>query len=72
MSFIFQKKLENNEYQSITEFAEDVRLIFTNCYRYNGPETDVVMMAKQLQDAFESRFAILGQPNAMGDSAKVG
>ena len=34
-----------------------MRLIFTNCYRYNPPDSDVVMMAKKLQDVFETRFA---------------
>ena len=71
--FFLQKKLEKNEYKTVMEFAEDVRLIFTNCYRYNSPETDVVAMAKQLEAAFESRFAhiLSGEPNAMGDSGKV-
>ena len=39
------------------EFATDVRLIFSNCYKYNPPEHDVVKMAKKLSDAFEVRFA---------------
>ena len=42
-------KMESHAYQSATDFAEDVRVIFTNCYRYNPPESDVVMMAKKLQ-----------------------
>ena len=41
--------MEAQEYASAQDFAEDVRLIFTNCYRYNPPESDVVMMAKKLQ-----------------------
>ena len=44
-----KRKVENNDYASAAEFAEDTRLIFTNCYRYNSPESDVVMMAKKLQ-----------------------
>lgn len=52
-----KNKLENRLYGSAQEFAEDVRLIFTNCYRYNPPDSDVVMMAKKLQDVFEIRFA---------------
>ena len=31
------------------EFALDMRLIFTNCYKYNPPEHDVVAMARKLQ-----------------------
>jgi hypothetical protein len=34
-----------------------MRLIFTNCYKYNPPEHDVVKMARKLQDVFEMKFA---------------
>ncbi|XP_060069742.1 bromodomain-containing protein 3-like [Ylistrum balloti] len=52
-----KRKLETREYSCPSEFAEDVRLIFTNCYRYNPPDSDVVMMAKKLQDVFEMKYA---------------
>ncbi len=41
--------MENREYNDPTEFASDVRLTFTNCYRYNPPEHEVVKMCKKLQ-----------------------
>lgn len=44
-----QRKFDNREYRTANEFAEDVRLVFTNCYRYNAVESDVVMMARKLQ-----------------------
>jgi len=44
-----QRKFDAREYRSAGEFAEDVRLVFTNCYRYNAVESDVVMMARKLQ-----------------------
>lgn len=50
-------KVETNKYRSAAEFATDMRLIFTNCYKYNPPEHDVVAMARKLQDVFEMRFA---------------
>lgn len=31
------------------DFAADIRLIFTNCYKYNPPEHDVVKMGRKLQ-----------------------
>jgi len=46
---IIQRKMESGEYRLATEFAEDVRLVFTNCYRYNPPGSDVVGMARKLQ-----------------------
>merc|ERR1719225_1936576 len=50
-------KMEGREYRSPAEFAIDMRLIFTNCYKYNPPDHDVVAMARKLQDVFEMRYA---------------
>ena len=47
--YLFQRKFEAGEYRTASEFAEDVRLVFTNCYRYNAPGSDVVTMARKLQ-----------------------
>lgn len=41
--------MEGRDYNSSSEFAADVRLMFSNCYRYNPPDHDVVKMARQLQ-----------------------
>lgn len=41
--------MDAREYKNATEFATDVRLIFTNCYKYNPPDHDVVAMARKLQ-----------------------
>lgn len=48
-------KLNKREYRTAADFAADVRLIFTNCYKYNPPNHDVVTMARKLQDVFEMR-----------------
>ncbi|CAG9772952.1 unnamed protein product [Ceutorhynchus assimilis] len=52
-----KRKMDSREYRSAQEFAEDVRLIFTNCYKYNPSDHDVVAMARKLQDVFEVKFA---------------
>ncbi|XP_076353714.1 bromodomain-containing protein 3-like isoform X2 [Tachypleus tridentatus] len=52
-----KQKFESREYKSPEEFASDVRLIFTNCYKYNPPDHDVVAMARKLQDVFEMSYA---------------
>lgn len=52
-----KQKMDNREYKTAQEFASDVRLIFTNCYKYNPADHDVVGMARKLQDVFEMRFA---------------
>lgn len=50
-------KMDEREYKSAAEFEADVRLIFSNCYKYNPPDHDVVKMGRKLQDVFEMRFA---------------
>lgn len=52
-----KEKLERGEYANADEFANNVRLTFTNTYRYNPPDHDVVKMAKQVEEIFEDRFA---------------
>ncbi|XP_061733063.1 bromodomain-containing protein 2-like isoform X1 [Nerophis ophidion] len=50
-------KMEKGEYQDVQSFAADVRLIFSNCYKYNHPGHSVVALAKKLQGLFERLFA---------------
>lgn len=52
-----KRKMDEREYKTAAEFEADVRLIFTNCYKYNPPDHDVVKMGRKLQDVFEVRFA---------------
>ncbi|KAL7854049.1 hypothetical protein AOLI_G00208930 [Acnodon oligacanthus] len=52
-----KKKMDSREYQDAQSFAADVRLMFSNCYKYNPPDHEVVAMARRLQDVFEMRFA---------------
>uniref|UniRef100_A0A3B3Q5L2 Bromodomain-containing protein 2 n=1 Tax=Paramormyrops kingsleyae TaxID=1676925 RepID=A0A3B3Q5L2_9TELE len=52
-----KRKMDSREYQDAQQFAADVRLMFSNCYKYNPPDHDVVSMARKLQDVFEFRFA---------------
>ena len=46
---LLQRKYELREYRTPSDMADDVRLVFTNCYRYNPVESDVVAMARKLQ-----------------------
>lgn len=49
-SFVLaQRKMDNREYRDSQQFAADVRLMFSNCYKYNPPDHDVVSMARKLQ-----------------------
>ncbi|XP_045064073.1 bromodomain-containing protein 3-like isoform X7 [Coregonus clupeaformis] len=52
-----KKKIDGREYPDAQMFAADVRIMFSNCYKYNPPDHEVVAMARKLQDVFEMRFA---------------
>ncbi|KAG8447539.1 hypothetical protein GDO86_014877 [Hymenochirus boettgeri] len=52
-----KKKMDGREYPDAQAFAADIRLMFSNCYKYNPPDHEVVAMARKLQDVFEMRFA---------------
>ncbi|XP_056596972.1 bromodomain-containing protein 2a isoform X1 [Triplophysa dalaica] len=52
-----KRKMDHREYRDALQFAADIRLMFSNCYKYNPPDHDVVAMARKLQDVFEFSFA---------------
>ena len=47
-----RKRLNTSFYQSADQCIGDFNLVFTNCYRYNKPDTDIVMMAKIMEKLF--------------------
>ncbi|KAI2809389.1 hypothetical protein BLOT_000538 [Blomia tropicalis] len=49
--------IETGKYLTINEFASDMRLMFSNCLRYNTPESPVIEQARQLREVFEYQFA---------------
>ncbi|XP_032384391.1 bromodomain-containing protein 4 isoform X3 [Etheostoma spectabile] len=66
-----KKKLDNRQYRDAQEFAADVRLMFSNCYKYNPPDHDVVGMARNLQlKAVHEQLAALSQPPAIKPKKK--
>ena len=52
-----KERMDRREYKITLDFADDLRLIFTNCYYYNPVDSDVVQMAKKLQGVFEMKYA---------------
>ncbi|XP_047154636.1 transcription factor GTE8 isoform X1 [Vigna umbellata] len=49
-------KLETNGYSGTEEFADDVRLTFSNAMTYNPPGNDVHLMAKDLRRIFDRKW----------------
>jgi hypothetical protein len=51
-----KKKLEKKDYYSAKECIADFRLIFNNCYLYNRPQDDVVLMCQTVEKLFETKL----------------
>jgi bromodomain-containing factor 1 len=49
-------KLKEQQYGSGDEFYADVKLVFKNCYRYNGIDSPVAQLAKQLEKVFDKKW----------------
>lgn len=48
-----ETKLNNSDYSSVEEFVADVRLVFNNCFKYNGPEAMISVLCQNVESAFE-------------------
>lgn len=54
-----KKRLENTYYWSGKECIQDFNTMFTNCYVYNKPGEDVVVMAQALEKLFLTKVYFL-------------
>lgn len=52
-----QSKFDKNEYKSEDDFAFDMRLMFENCYLFNGRDHQIAPFCQIFQDAFEEKFS---------------
>lgn len=59
-----KRKLDDGEYLTASEFREDLRLMFRNCYTFNPPGTDVHELGKKLEALFEQKWAEMPPPRA--------
>ena len=59
-----------NHYNSVDDFAADVRLVFTNAKTYNIEFSDIHEMAKLVQNVFEDKFGAVfkGTPSKLYNS----
>lgn len=74
-----KKRLENNYYWTAGECMQDFNTMFTNCYIYNKPTDDIVLMAQALEKIFLQKVASMPQeevellpPPPKGKSRKPG
>eukprot|EP00039_Didymoeca_costata_P001312 m.51471 g.51471 ORF g.51471 m.51471 type:complete len:730 (+) comp10736_c0_seq3:86-2275(+) len=65
-----RSKLDSGEYHSAEAFIADIRLIFSNCLRYNPPGSEVAVKGQQLQHAFEIFLEKMPEPSKQPSSSK--
>ncbi|XP_017018840.1 bromodomain-containing protein 3 [Drosophila kikkawai] len=63
-------RLDTGVYQTCTEFAKDMRLIFYNTYLYTPPNHLCHVMAKKLELIFEALYAKVHRTYADGSNPK--
>lgn len=47
---------QNPRYHNADEFVADVRLVFTNCLTFNGPDHIIVAMGKRVEEIFDKQM----------------
>ncbi|GFS24850.1 hypothetical protein ElyMa_003426900 [Elysia marginata] len=59
--FKMKEKFETHQYDDITEFMADFRLMIENCYRFNGPDNFVSKKAQKLETMMKQKVALLSK-----------
>ncbi|KAL8825621.1 MAG: hypothetical protein Q9191_004300 [Dirinaria sp. TL-2023a] len=49
-------KLKQGEYENLKEFEADVRLVFSNCYKFNPPNNLVHQAGKEIERVFDGKM----------------
>jgi len=52
-------KLDKKKYKSLSEFESDIRLIFSNCYLFNPPQTQPYISGQIIEALFEKEWPLL-------------
>uniref|UniRef100_A0A8C2YXI8 Bromo domain-containing protein n=1 Tax=Cyclopterus lumpus TaxID=8103 RepID=A0A8C2YXI8_CYCLU len=56
-----KEKFINQEYETITEFVADFRLMLENCYRYHGVDHWISKQAQKLEIMLEQKLTLLSR-----------
>lgn len=52
-----KRKLESKSYTTGSELETEVRLVFSNCYLYNAPDSEVVKLCRTVEKIFTDKWA---------------
>ncbi|XP_038600794.1 bromodomain testis-specific protein isoform X3 [Tachyglossus aculeatus] len=67
-----KKRLEYKYYMKASECVDDFNTMFTNCYLYNKPGDDIVLMAQTLEKVFLQKVAQMPQEEELIGRSKEG
>lgn len=67
-----KKKLDKEEYASLYDAADDVRLVWDNCKTYNADGSDFYLLAESMSKKFEDRFGKLLKELSLPDKKASG
>ncbi|KAI0639197.1 Bromodomain-containing protein [Trametes polyzona] len=62
----------NPRYNSTDEFIADIRLIFSNCVTFNGPEHPVALMGKRVEAIFDKQVKQMPPPEEVRPKKPTG
>jgi|EP00979_Chaetoceros_neogracilis_P015450 hypothetical protein len=54
-----KRKIEKDEYASLHNAADDIRLVWDNCKKYNADGSDFYLLAETMAKKFEDKFGKL-------------
>ncbi|ORX63147.1 Bromodomain-containing protein [Hesseltinella vesiculosa] len=64
-----EHRLHANEYLDVGDFVMDIRLLFNNCYKFNGPEAMVSMLCQNVESAFEKSLRQMPPSKALSSAS---
>ncbi|KAH0792209.1 Histone acetyltransferase GCN5 [Histomonas meleagridis] len=54
---LLERNVNDGKYTSLKQFEHDMRLIFSNCYKFNGPESVYTKSARELEKYVNELFS---------------
>ena len=67
-----KRKIEKNQYDTLHDAADEVRLVWKNCMTYNADGSDFYILAQTMSKKFEDKFAKLVKELDLGDPSVNG
>ncbi|KAK9248023.1 Bromodomain-containing protein [Lipomyces tetrasporus] len=67
-----EKKLSSNQYSTVDQFVADFDLMIANCIRFNGAESKIAEMGRNLKASFERQLKQMPQAEVIKSESGLG